>query len=73
MPEASPGGKGQLRVTATDTMKESDRLKLPSGERLIYCAAPTLLWQEGSCGAKLLFARYCYTERNDVCAVVYPH
>lgn len=58
---------------ATDTVKESDRLKLPSGERLIYCPVPPLLWQEGSCGAKLLFAHCCYTERNDVCAVEYPH
>lgn len=58
---------------ATDTAKESDRLKLPSRERLIYCPVLTLLWQKGSCGAKLLSAHYCYTERNDVCAVQYPH
>lgn len=63
----------QLGATATDSVKESDQLKLPSGERLIYCPVPTLLRQEGSCGAKLLFAHYCYTERNDVCAVEYPH
>lgn len=73
MPEVSQGGKGQLGVMATDTVKESDRLKLPSGEKLIYCPVLTLLWQEGSCGAKLLFAYYCYTERIYVCAVDYPH
>lgn len=56
-------------MMATDPMKESHRLKLPSGQRLIYCPVLTPLWQDGSWGAKLLTAHSCCTERNDVCAL----
>lgn len=48
-PGASQGGKGQLGAAATDTTKESERLKLPPGERLTYCPVLSLRCQARRC------------------------
>lgn len=48
-PGASQGGKGQLGAAATDTTKESERLKLPPGERLTYCPVLSLRCRAQRC------------------------
>lgn len=48
-PGASQGGKGQLGAAATDTTKESERFKLPPGERLTYCPVLSLRCRARRC------------------------
>lgn len=62
-PGASQGGKGQLGAAATDTTKESERLKLPPRERLTYCPVLSL-----RCRARRCCLLVIVLQRADGCA-----